>query len=559
MMTRNRRTAALPLLAAAFLAAIIAACGSSEPTATPMAQQFSPTSYPTLAPRAPTATPMGEQFSPTGYPTLAPPGPTATPMPAGQPPPPGFNNIGGSATVNDEPYDLTFFRHYGVNPFIDTEDDNRSTFAIDVDTASYTIARRFVTDGAAPDPDSVRVEEFVNFFDHDYQPPAGDAFAIHLDGAPSPFGNDNHSLVRVGIQGKEVSDEDRKPATLIFAIDISGSMAREDRLGLVKRSLGLLVNELRPTDRVGIVVYGDRGRVLLEPTDGGEQDAIMRAIDSLSPGGSTYAEEGLKFAYQMAAEQARPGRITRVLLLSDGVANVGNTGAESILEQIRSHVDAGVTLTTVGFGMGNFNDVLMEQLANDGDGTYHYVDALSEARRVFVENLTGTLQTIAKDAKIQVEFNPETVSRFRLLGYENRRVDDDDFRDDTVDAGEIGAGHSVTALYELKLRPDAAGPLAEVRLRYQDPDSDNITEMSRTLESDALASRFEDADPRFQLAAVVAEYAELLRGSYWALEGSLAQTSAEADRVQRLIPFDADVAEFANLVALSASRDSADG
>ena len=460
----------------------------------------------------------------------------------------GFNTIGGSATVNDAAYDLTFFRHYGVNPFVDTEDDHLSTFAMDVDTASYTVARRFVRDGYLPDPASVRVEEFVNYFDQGYEPPSDDAFAIHVEGSPSPFGGDRHWLARVGLQGKTVAPEARKDATLIFAIDVSGSMAREDRLGLVKQSLRLLVDELRPADEVGIVIYDDRGSVLLEPTDGGEKRAILAAIDRLQSGGSTYVEDGLRLAYRMAAQRVRDGRITRVLLLSDGVGNVGNTGSDSILRQIRSEVEKGVTLTTIGFGMGNYNDILMEQLANDGDGAYHYVDSLAEARGVFVENLVGTLQNIAKDAKVQVDFNPEVVRSYRLLGYENRSVADEDFRDDAVDAGEVGAGHSVTALYEIKLHPDADGALGVVSVRYEDPDSGEVSEVARAFQRSELETGFEDASPRFQLAAVVAEYAELLRESYWAQDGSLGQVAAEANRVRGLLSQDDDVVEFAALV-----------
>ena len=318
---------------------------------------------------------------------------------------------------------------------------------------------------------------------------------------------------------------------------------------LVKRSLRLLVNELRPADEVGIVVYGDRGSVLLKPTDGGESRAILRAIDALQPGGSTYVEDGLRLAYEMASKRVRPGRITRVMLLSDGVGNVGRTGADSILGQIRSHVDRGVTLTTVGFGMGNYNDILMERLANDGDGTYHYVDSLTEARRVFVDNLVGTLQNIAKDAKVQVDFNPEVVRSYRLIGYENRDVADEDFRNDEVDAGEVGAGHSVTALYEVKLHDDVDGALGTVFLRYEDPDTGEVTELRRDLLRSELAARFEDASPTFQLAAVVAEYAEVLRESYWAREGTLGAVAREASRLARLLPEDNDVVEFAALTA----------
>ncbi|MCH8274771.1 MAG: von Willebrand factor type A domain-containing protein [Armatimonadetes bacterium] len=459
-------------------------------------------------------------------------------------------STGGSATVNDAPYDATFFKHYGVNPFIDTEDDRLSTFAMDVDTASYTVARRFLRDGHLPEPDSVRVEEFVNFFKQGYQLPEEEAFAIHVEGSPSPFGGPNHWLLRVGLQGRAVEAEERKDATLIFVIDVSGSMARENRLGLVKRSLGLLVNELRPADRVGIVVYGSRGQVLLEPISGGNKDAIMESIDALQPGGSTNAAEGLLLAYEMAIDEVQSDRITRLILLSDGVANVGRTGPESILDLVKDFVAEGVTLSTVGVGMGNYNDILMEQLANDGDGNYSYVDTLDQARRIFVENLTGTLQVIARDAKVQVDFNPEVVSRYRLLGYENRRVADQDFRNDAVDAGEIGAGHSVTALYELKLVDDADGNVATVSLRYQEPDSGEVVEMSREIDRSEIRAEFEETSPRFQLAATVAEYAEILRESYWAQDGSIEDVLVYAERVRKLLPDDSDVAEFAEMVSM---------
>ncbi|MCY4582408.1 MAG: von Willebrand factor type A domain-containing protein [Chloroflexi bacterium] len=512
-MTGTSRHIALTL-ALAVLAATLAACGADD--------------YPTPTPRVIIQEP-----------------PAPTPTAAMQ----DSNFTGGTANPNAAPYDLTFYEHAGVNPFVDTEDDRLSTFAIDVDTASYTVARRYVRDGNMPDPASVRVEEFVNYFDYDYAPPTRDPFAIHVEGSPSPFGGENHWLMRVGLQAREVGERQRKDATLIFAIDVSGSMGREDRLGLVRRSLALLVDELRPRDSVGIVTYGDRGQVLLWPTDGGERGAIMAAINSLTAGGSTYAEEGLRIAYEMAANEVHPERITRVMLLSDGVGNVGRTSADEILEQIRADVDRGVTLTTVGFGMGNYNDVLMEQLANDGDGAYHYVDTLSEARRVFVDDFVGTIQTVARDAKVQVEFNPDVVRSYRLLGYENRAVADEDFRDDTVDAGEIGAGHSVTALYELKFHEGAAGDIGTVSLRYEDPDTNGITEIRRSLQVRELAPWFESASPSFQLAAVVAEYAEVLRGSYWAQNGDLQRTASEADRVQRLLSNDPDVAEFADIVA----------
>ena len=526
--------AALPLAMALLLA--LTACGAYD----------EPTTGATAAPAAPAAT--AALPAPAATAALPPPQQQSVIVATeGQSQTEGFNSIGGSATVNDAAYDLTFFQHYGVNPFIDTEDDHLSTFAVDVDTASYTVTRRFLGDGNTPDPNSVRVEEFVNYFDQGYEPPTEDAFAIHIEGSPSPFGSSNHWLMRVGLQGREVGAEERKDATLVFTIDVSGSMGREDRLGLVKQSLRLLVDELRSDDQVAIVVYGDRGSVLLEPTEGRNKGKILRAIDSLSPGGSTYVEDGLRVAYKLASEEVEPGRITTVMLLSDGVGNVGNTGPESILRQIKDYVEQGVTLTTVGFGMGNYNDILMEQLANDGDGAYYYVDTLSEARRLFIDDLSGTIQVIARDAKVQVDFNPETVSRFRLLGYENRRVEDEDFRDDSVDAGEIGAGHSVTALYELKLRESVEGPVGTVYMRYEDPDFNEVTEISLEFQRSELAASFEEATARFQLAAVVAEFAEVLRGSYWAQEGSLEDVASEARRLRQLMPEASDVAEFASL------------
>ena len=552
--------AIVPLLMVLLL--VVMACGGSAeapapaaPAAAPQAAQSAP-----VATSAPAAPAPAAQSAPAAtsapYPASAsaPAQQPAAAMPAsGGPQPEGFNNVGGSATVNDAPYDLTFFQHYGVNPFIDTEDDQFSTFAIDVDTASYTIARRFLDDGHLPDQNSIRVEEFVNYFDQGYAAPTDDAFAIHLDGSPSPFGNGNHWLMRVGLQGKELLDEQRQDATLIFTIDISGSMAREDRLGLVKRSLRLLVDELRSDDKVAIVTYGDRGSVLLGATEARERGKILQAIDSLEPGGSTYVEDGLKVAYKLAVEEVASNRITRVMVLSDGVGNVGNTGHESILRQVQDYVDQGVTLTTVGFGMGNYNDILMEQLANDGDGAYYYVDTITEARRIFVEDLTGTLQVIAKDAKVQVEFNPEVVSRYRLLGYENRDVADEDFRNDAIDAGEIGAGHSVTALYELKLREGAEGVIGTVYMRYEDVGLNEVVEINREFHHSDLAADFEETAPTFQLSAVVAEFAEVLRGSYWAREGSLQAVADEARRVQMLLPEMSEVSDFTSLAVQAAS------
>jgi Ca-activated chloride channel family protein len=450
--------------------------------------------------------------------------------------------------------DAMFFENYGVNPFIDTEDDNLSTFAMDVDTGSYTIARGYIEDGLLPPKDAVRVEEFVNYFDYDYPLPDEErTFAVHLDGAPSPFGEtERYEMVRIGIQGYQIPAEERKDVVLTFVIDVSGSMDREDRLTLVKRALTLLVEELRPTDSVAIVVYGNDARAVLPPTPASDKNTILDAIYGLQPEGATNAEGGLLLGYRQAEAAFNAEANNRVILASDGVANIGETGPESILDTIEEYAQRDIYLTTVGFGMGNYNDVLMEQLANQGDGFYAYVDSINEARRLFVNNLTGTLETIAKDAKVQVDFNPEVVARYRLLGFENRAIADEQFRDDTVDAGEIGAGHSVTALYEIKRHPEAEGRLATVYLRWEDPDSGEVSEISADLESTDLVDTFADAEPGFQLAVVVSEFAEVLRESYWAQESSLAGVLNEAERIGSLFEQNQDVAGLVELVESSA-------
>jgi Ca-activated chloride channel family protein len=439
------------------------------------------------------------------------------------------------------------FQDYGINPFIDTRRDHLSTFAVDVDTASYTVARRYVMDGSLPPQDAVRVEEFVNYFDPGYNPPESTAFAIYADGAPSPFQTDGTLLLRIGIQGYQVPDSQRKPAALTFVIDISGSMNMENRLGLVKQSLNTLVSRLRRDDTIGIVVFGSEARVLIDATPASRKGQIMDAIDSLSTEGSTNAEAGIRLGFELAARAYRPGASNRVILCSDGVANVGNTGAESILEFVQESISEGISLSTFGFGMGNFNDVLLEQLADKGNGMYAYIDNQDEAQRLFIDNLTSTLQTIAQDAKVQVDFNSDVVARYRLMGYENRAVADQNFRNDSVDAGEIGAGHHVVAMYAVQLNPAASGRLATVQLRWKDPQTGQVTEINGNLNTWDVAQDFNQADPHFQLAATVAQYAELLRGSPWA-QTSMSLLSKYASWLQQKLPDDSDVTEFAGLV-----------
>jgi Ca-activated chloride channel family protein len=342
--------------------------------------------------------------------------------------------------------------------------------------------------------------------------------------------------------------EQRSDATLTFVIDVSGSMQEPNRLPLVKEALHLLVEQLRPSDQVGIVVYGSEARILLEHTGLDQKDRILAAIDSLGDEGSTNAEAGLQLGYRLAADHFRVGGINRVILCSDGVANVGETGPDAILSSIRDHASQGIYLTTVGFGMGGYNDQLMEQLADDGNGNYAYVDHLKEAQRVFVENLTGTLQVIARDAKVQVEFDPAVVSAYRLLGYENRAVADEDFRNDRVDAGEIGAGHSVTAIYEVVLTGQSHGDALTVRLRYADPQSGEVRELSRSLADSAFAADFSAAPANMQLAMAAAAFAEGLRADDDA-RGPLLSTALEiAERVAPQLANDGDVAELLDLL-----------
>ena len=391
----------------------------------------------------------------------------------------------------------------------------------------------------------------MNTFPPDDPAPESGVFTLAAEGMPAPYASSRYHLLRLSVRAKDVSSKDRKPAILTFVVDISGSMNRENRLGLVKRALRLLVSRLKPEDRVALVVYGITGRVLLKHTE--DLDAIVVAIDELAPGGSTNAEQGLQLGFAEAAEAFVEGANNRVILCSDGVANVGRTGPDSSLAVVAEHAKKGIDLTTIGFGMGNYNDVLMEQLADKGNGSYAYVDTMNEARRVFVQNLTGTLQTVARDAKVQVEFDPAVVTRYRLLGYENRDIRDEDFRKDDVDAGEVGAGQAVTALYEVKLAKDApeGRALGTFRVRYRPADGgEKVIE-----EAVPIARALLDAEPsrRFRVQAAVAEFAEILRGSYWARDGSLTKVRDDLSEILAGAPADPVEAELLDLVTKAAA------
>ncbi|MBX7219871.1 MAG: von Willebrand factor type A domain-containing protein [Blastocatellia bacterium] len=405
------------------------------------------------------------------------------------------------------------YQDYGVNPLTDTRKDSLSTFAIDVDTASYTIARRKLNEGTLPPPASVRVEEFVNFFTYNYPQPATEhPFSIALEGAPSPFTPGRH-LLRVGLHGREIPVANRPPAHLTFLVDTSGSMQSEDKIGLLKQSLRELVNHLKPGDTVAITTYAGSVSTVLTPTDATHRNEILRAIGGLETGGSTAMAAGIELAYRQAAASAKPGAINRIIICSDGDANVGPSTPEATLKLIEGYVRENITVSTIGFGMGNYKDTMMERFADKGNGNYYYIDSFKEAERVFGEGLTGTLQVIAKDVKVQVEFNPATVARYRLIGYENRDVADVDFRNDQVDGGEIGAGHRVTALYELELTEKPGRDVATVRLRYKAPEGTTSQEVFADYATARMPQQFGQASEDFRFAVAVASFAEVLRGS----------------------------------------------
>jgi Ca-activated chloride channel family protein len=467
-----------------------------------------------------------------------------------------------------------------VNPFVLTARDRFSTFAMDVDTAAWTIARNHVRSGALPPRRSVRMEEFVNAFDYNYPTQARNVFNIHVDGAPAPFGRGLH-LVKIGVQAKVLGREGRKPAHLVFVIDASGSMDRPDRLPLVKQSIGMLVGALGPRDRVSLVVFGAEERIVMEAVPATKRAEVLRAVDAIQAGGYTNMFEGLARGYEVAARQFRSGEINRVVLCSDGVANVGVADPTRMVELtehfrrrgielktdddaqgegeagerfVRCMVDTfrgqGVTLTTAGFGAGSYDDDMLERLANSGDGAYVFIDSPAEARRVFVEEMAATLQTVAKDAKIQVEFSPSRVRRYRLIGYENRDVADKDFRNDAVDAGEVGSGQAVTALYEVELeRPSPrTADLGTVYVRYRNTDTGRVEEISTRIRSDILAPKAPSTSPRLYLAACAAETAEVLRGSEHARGGTLDSVERVMVAVANALPLDKKVAELLRVV-----------
>ena len=436
------------------------------------------------------------------------------------------------------------------NDFRAVSDHPLSTFAIDVDGASYTNTRRFIRDGERPPKDAVRIEEFLNYFQYDYPTPAAEdehPFAATMEAGPAPW-HEKHRLVHVGIQGQRVPRAERPPSNLVFLVDVSGSMRSPRKLPLLKKGFRMLAEQLRPEDRVAMVVYAGSSGIVLESTPGTETDSIKQAITRLEAGGSTAGAAGIRQAYQVAEEHFIEDGINRVILATDGDFNVGVSSDGALQRMVEQKREGGTALTVLGFGTGNIKDNKMETLANHGNGNYYYVDSATEARRVLVDQLGSTLQTIAKDVKVQVEFNPAEVAAYRLIGYVNRQLEDEEFADDSTDAGELGAGHSVTALYDVIPRgvesemdvptvgdlkyqetqpsdaAEASDELLTLKLRYKEPDGDESQLIERPLTQEA-ANR--EVSPDFSFAAAVAGYGMLLRDSEY--KGSLT-----LDAVRRL-------------------------
>ena len=415
------------------------------------------------------------------------------------------------------------------NPFLEAKQNPLSTFSIDVDTASYANVRRLLTSGTRPPKDAVRIEELVNYFPYRYPAPEGDSpFAVHAETMPCPW-NPEHRLVKLGLKGRELETKTRPAANLVFLLDVSGSMSDSNKLPLLKSALKLLVSQLRDDDRVAIVVYAGASGLALPSTPGSQKPTILAALEELNAGGSTNGAAGIQLAYRTAAENFRPGGINRVILATDGDFNVGTSSEGELTRLIEEKAKTGVFLTVLGLGMGNYKDSMLEKLADKGNGNYAYLDTMQEARKVLVEQAAGTLVTIAKDVKLQLEFNPARVQAYRLIGYENRLLRSEDFNDDQKDAGDLGAGHTVTALYEVvpvgehvelpmvdarkyqkpSATMEASTELLTVKVRYKSPDG-STSRLSSFPIPDAAPGQ---PTPAAKFAAAVAEFVMLLRDS----------------------------------------------
>ena len=446
---------------------------------------------------------------------------------------PAVRDAGDPASAG--PHNTESYDHIVDNAFVRVADRPLSTFSIDVDTASYANVRRFLDHNHLPPPGAVRVEEMINYFTYDYTPPEPGSkapFAVHTAVASCPW-QPEHRLVRIALKGREIQRDKRPPTNLVFLLDVSGSMSDANKLPLLKGALRLLVERLGENDRVAIVVYASKEGLALPATRCDRKETILSILDDLGAGGSTAGGKGIELAYQVAVENFIKGGVNRVILGTDGDFNIGITDNSRLVRLIQDKARSGVYLSVLGFGMGNYKDSRMEKLADEGNGNYAYIDTAAEARKVLVDQMSGTLVTIAKDVKIQVEFNPAKVAGYRLIGYENRMLRKEDFDNDAKDAGDIGAGHTVTALYQvvpagrevktpgvdgLKYQHSAAAPaddasdeMLTVKLRYKQPDGETSTRMDVPV-TDAGDS-LDKADADFKFATAVASFGMILRDS----------------------------------------------
>jgi Ca-activated chloride channel family protein len=438
------------------------------------------------------------------------------------------NHVGSAMDYNTESYD-----HIESNSFKSVKKEPLSTLSIDVDRASYSNVRRFINDGEMPPADAVRIEEMVNYFSYDYEAPMGNTpLAVTTTYTTCPW-NENHELVHIGLKSKEIDMEDAPTNNLVFLLDVSGSMNYGNKLPLLKKGLALLVNEMRPNDKVSIVVYAGAAGVVLEPTTGKNKEKILAALEQLQAGGSTAGGAGIKLAYKLAKDNFMPNGNNRVILATDGDFNVGASSDGEMVELIESKRNDGIFLTVLGFGTGNLKDSKMEKLADHGNGNYAYIDNILEAKKTLVKEMGGTLITVAKDVKFQLEFNPAHVKEYRLIGYENRLLDAEDFNDDKKDAGELGAGHCVTAIYEiipagssesnadvdpLKYQSEHEnttasheGELLTVKVRYKLPKEDKSTKLEIPVPANRVD--FSKTNQDVQFSAAVAAYGMILRNS----------------------------------------------
>lgn len=439
-----------------------------------------------------------------------------------------------------------------VNPWVMTDRDALSTFGLDVDTASYALCRRYIRGGFLPPVGAVRMEEFINAFDYAYPQQHDATFAVHAEGMPSPFapaGRDL-TLLKIAVKARTVGRDQRRAAHIVFVIDASASMGQADRLPQVQAAMGLLVDKLSEADRVSVVTCANEARLHLEAVSAREKDKIRQTLDAIQPAGSTNLLAGLRLGYALARRAFVAGQINQVVLCSDGVANVGQTEAQDVLNEVADDRKQGITLTCVGVGYGAYNDAFLESLANRGDGRYVFLDSSAQAREELVGQLAATLQTVARDARIQVRFDPARVRRYRLIGYENRDIDDTRFRDDIVDAGEVGSGQCSTALYELELVSFTGrdhGSLGTVFVRYRNSETGQIEEISRLLTDSLIRRQTIEENPRFFLAAGVARFAEWLRQSEHAQDANLRDVQDVLDRISAALPLDQTVRDVAAL------------